>query len=99
MMYGLDESIWQSMRCVFADTPALEKVYLFGSRARGDNAASSDIDFAIVAPSMKKSEFTHLWQRLDDLSHIFKMDIVWLDHLEDAELKQCILRDGKAIYP
>ena len=35
-----------------AEHPAVERVWLFGSRARGDNFERSDIDLAIEAPTM-----------------------------------------------
>ena len=33
--------------------PEVERVWLFGSRARGDNFERSDIDLAIEAPGME----------------------------------------------
>jgi predicted nucleotidyltransferase len=32
--------------------PAVQRVWLFGSRGRGDNFERSDIDFAVEAPGM-----------------------------------------------
>lgn len=34
----------------FGRLPFVERVYLFGSRARGDHAPRADVDLAVVAP-------------------------------------------------
>ncbi len=38
------------------DLPFIEKIVLFGSRARGDNKPRSDIDLAIVCPQATPEE-------------------------------------------
>jgi predicted nucleotidyltransferase len=57
-----------------AEHPAVERVWLFGSRARGDHFARSDIDLAIEAPTMDRSD----WLKLS------------LDFEEDAPTLLCI---------
>ena len=99
MRFGLSDAIMESFRAIFSATPALEKVLLFGSRARGEGAASSDIDLAVVAPMMTVEEFTGLWQRLDDLPLVYKIDLVRMEQLQDEALKAMIVRDGREIYP
>jgi predicted nucleotidyltransferase len=39
-----------------AQHPEVERIWLFGSRARRDNFERSDIDFAIEAPGMDRVE-------------------------------------------
>lgn len=41
----------------------VERIYLFGARARGDNRRRSDIDLAGLAPKASRSE----WNRLQSL--------------------------------
>ncbi len=35
----------------------IQAIWLYGSRARGDNSLTSDIDLAIVCPSASQSEW------------------------------------------
>ena len=42
------------LTCRLAEHPAVERVWLFGSRARGENFERSDIDLAIEAPTMDR---------------------------------------------
>ena len=52
--------------------PAVERVWLFGSRARGDNFPRSDIDLAIEAPGIDRDDwaepFTSTSERTADRS-------------------------------
>jgi predicted nucleotidyltransferase len=46
--------------------PAVERVWLFGSRARGDHFERSDIDLAIEAPSMDDSDWMRIKLEFED---------------------------------
>ena len=48
MKYGLKESYIQQIQFVFAEYPAIEKVILYGSRAKGNYRNGSDIDLTLV---------------------------------------------------
>lgn len=72
----------------------IQKVILFGSRARGDNWQRSDIDLAItggntVAFSIDVNE---------DVKTILMFDVVNLDEPVQQALLDDIARDGVVIY-
>lgn len=72
----------------------IQKVILFGSRARGDNRQRSDIDLAItggntVAFSVDVNE---------DVKTILMFDVVNLDEPVQQALLDDITRDGVVIY-
>lgn len=72
----------------------LDKVILFGSRARGDNRERSDIDLAIqggntVAFAASADE---------DIPTLLMFDVVDLDKSVRKELLEEIRRDGVVIY-
>jgi predicted nucleotidyltransferase len=70
------------------------KVYLFGSRARGDNIEQSDIDIAIDAgvhiPMAKKGQILSM---IDALNIPQKTDIVDFQRAPE-KLKENILKEG-----
>ena len=70
---------------------------IFGSRARGDNAAKSDIDLCVYAPTMSKREFTRFKLSLDDLPILHHIDVVHFESI-DEKLKANILRDEKLLF-
>ncbi len=95
---GLSPAVIDRLRATFAKYPAIEKVLVFGSRAQGIHRPGSDIDLAVVAPSLSGREFAQLWGEIDDLPIAFKMDLIHFDALENAEMRQHILRHGRVLY-
>lgn len=96
---GLADEILADLRRVFARHPGIEEVRLFGSRAKGTHRPGSDIDLAVFAPSMSEAEFAALWQEIDDLSILFKIDLLHWDRLANTVLRDKIRREGRRIYP
>lgn len=72
----------------------LDKVILFGSRARGTNRERSDIDLAIQGGDTVK--FTTSIE--DEVSTLLIFDIVDLDKPVQAELIEEIKKDSIVIY-
>ena len=72
----------------------LEKVILFGSRARGDYHQTSDIDLATLG-----GNHTRFALDVDETtSTLLKCDIVNLDASVQNELRDSIKREGIIIY-
>jgi len=98
MIFGLDERLYRDLVSVFARHPEIDQVLIFGSRAKGTAKPSSDIDLAVMAPGMSDQAFSRLWNELDDLPLIFKMDVLHLDRLKQERLRASILADGQLFY-
>lgn len=75
----------------------IEKIVLFGSRARGDNKLVSDIDLAVFSlPEFNKRGY--LTSELDDLETLLKIDILLIDENTDSRLLENIKREGVTLY-
>lgn len=98
MKHGLSSEIVQQLKSVFARYPNIHAVYLFGSRAKGNFRDGSDIDLAVLAPETKPEIFTKLWNEIDALPIVFKVDLLHFDSLENSALKVKILEEGQLIY-
>ena len=72
----------------------IERVLLFGSRARGDFKERSDIDLAVSGG--KVDRFSVLVD--EETSTLLKYDIVNLDRPVQPELQAEIKREGIVIY-
>ena len=71
------------------------KIVLFGSRARGDNQAKSDVDIAVYGCS----DFTNFYFDVEEkVWTLLTFDIVNMDNDVSEELKREIKRDGVIIY-
>ena len=95
--YGVSDAIWQQIFDVCVVYPEVERIILYGSRARGDEGLGSDIDLAIDAPDLSSRKFALLWNAIDDLPIIFPMDIVHLQALKNKQLLDAIQHDGIVI--
>ncbi len=95
---GLSKEIVADLHKVFKCYPEIEQVLIFGSRAKGTFKNGSDIDLAVIAPDMSDQRFANLWNQLDDLPLIFEIDLLHWDHLNNEQLKDKILREGKVFY-
>jgi len=93
MKYNLSERVVQDIVAV-AKKYDIEKVILFGSRARGDNRERSDIDLAVSGGNI--TEFT--FDIEEDVWTLLMFDVVNLDGPVQKELLAEIAKDGVVLY-
>ena len=72
----------------------VEKVILFGSRARGDFRRTSDIDIAVTGGDVPRFAL----DVDEETSTLLKYDIVDLNATVQPELRESIEREGKVLY-
>lgn len=99
LMFGLSPSVIADLRGVFARYPETERVAIFGSRAKGGWRDGSDIDLAVFAETMPDNRFTTLWNEIDALPLVFKVDCLHWNRLSNPALKEKIVREGRTFYP
>ena len=94
--FNLKQEIITEIRTI-AKKYDIQKIVLFGSRARGTNSPKSDIDLAIFcSPEFKK--MGHLACDIDDLDTLLKIDTVFINEDTDKKLMQNIGKEGVIIY-
>ena len=79
---------------LFAENNSVDKVVLFGSRARGTNTERSDVDLAVYGGDFD----SFYWSITDNVNSLLSFDIVNADKNISDELKKEIARDGIVIY-
>ncbi|WP_256005515.1 nucleotidyltransferase domain-containing protein [Pedobacter deserti] len=94
MRYGLKESTISAMQEVFGKFPKVERVLLYGSRAKGNFRPGSDIDLVLVAPELSLGQLHHIEMELDDLLLPYQLDIALYHHIDNRELLEHIARVG-----
>ena len=94
--YGIKVDAYNQILEVFREIPEVERVILFGSRARGDFKKTSDIDLAVYFKGESKK--LKLIRMLEDVRCILKFDVVDMNSVVNEELKKNIKNDGKEIY-
>jgi predicted nucleotidyltransferase len=94
---GLLPNEIESLRVVFARHPEIEKVVLFGSRAKGNHRPESDIDLAVLGIEDER-EVEALADELDELPLPFLFDVKSLHAIRNPALLEHVRRVGRAIY-
>lgn len=85
------------MREVFAEYPQIEKVVLYGSRAKGNYRFNSDIDLTINGEMPIQALFK-IETQLDDLLLPYKIDLSIFNTITNPDLIDHINRVGKVFY-
>ena len=89
---GIREQVIEEIR-ILAEKYQIEKIYLFGSRARGDYHRTSDIDLAVSG-----GDFDRFALDIDeDTSTLLKFDIVDLNRIVHPELLDAIQKEGRVL--
>lgn|ERR1035437_1626143 len=79
--------------------PAIEKVLVFGSRARGDARERSDFDLAVVAPGIDRSDWSRFALEFDEgVPTLCGVDLLLLNDSIGEALRTKIAQEGIVIY-
>lgn len=98
MKYGLKPHIVKEIRKLFSSNHQVEKVIIYGSRAKGNYKFGSDIDLTILGPALSLSELLRLENKLDDLLLPYKFDLSLYHQINNKDLLDHIGRVGKVFY-
>lgn len=96
MSFDLKPRIIKEIQTI-AHKYAIDKIVLFGSRARGDNTPKSDIDIAVYTLLDFKNE-GHFVSEIEDMYTLLKIDMVFINKDTDERLLNNIDKEGVIIY-
>jgi predicted nucleotidyltransferase len=95
---GLNNLDIKKIQSVFHLHPEIEKAILFGSRAKGNYKAASNIDLSLVGTTLTLSIQQEIENELDDLLLPYKFDISIYHTISSTELLDHINRMGKLFF-
>ena len=96
---ALSHPFFDFLRKACKKQPAVESALLFGSRARGDSAETSDFDVAFVAPQITDEDWARFCLDLrESAPTLCALDLVRADGPLREELREHIFLEGKIIY-
>lgn len=98
MNYGLTDTDLQKLTMLFARNRKIERVILYGSRAKGNYKPFSDIDITLIGEGLTRSDVNRLASDIDDLLLPYQFDISIFASLKNKELIEHIKRVGIGIY-
>ncbi len=92
--YGLPMSSLDALRQTFKKNQRVEKVILYGSRAKGNYRAGSDIDLCLEGQELTMKDLLALENQLDDLLLPWKIDLSLKHKIDNPDLLEHIDRVG-----
>lgn len=98
MINGLSDTNIQKIQNVFKQFPQIQKVILFGSRAKGNFKNGSDIDLALLGENLDSTLLAQIEIVLDDLYLPYFFDLCIFENIQNLALKEHIDRVGKIFY-
>ena len=95
---GLSKEDIELIKSVLSNYHQIEKVLIYGSRAKGNYKPSSDIDLALIGDNIDMALQTKIEFDLDDLLLPYKFDISIYDRITNPEFIKHIDRVGTEFY-
>jgi uncharacterized protein len=93
---GLPPEAWARLLVVLSAEPAVQEVWLYGSRAMGRFRSGFDIVLTLVAPGLRHDYRLRLMGALDDLLLPWSIDLSLLHELPEP-LRQHVARVGQQL--
>ena len=95
--YGLPASAIHKICAIFQQYPQIEKVMLYGSRAKGSYRVGSDIDLSIQG-DVDVDTLLKIENEIDDLLLPWSVDLSILHKIDNMDLVEHIRRCGVGFY-
>jgi predicted nucleotidyltransferase len=88
MKYGLDEKKIILIRQVFEKIPEVKKVFIYGSRVKGNYKKTSDIDLSVCFEKGKDGALWKIKSALEDLPIINEISVIDEEQVSDGNFKE-----------
>ena len=98
MKFGLSKDTIDAICSVLKKYSQIEKVVLYGSRAKGNYRNGSDIDLTLIGKELDLRTLSKVSHDLDDLLTPYKFDLSIFDDIENLDLIDHINRLGVDFY-
>jgi predicted nucleotidyltransferase len=96
--FGLKEATIEKIITVFSQYPNIQKVLLYGSRAKGNYRNGSDIDLTLIGENISYGQLSKIDIQIDDLLLPYCFDISIFKDIENLDLIDHINRVGLIFY-
>jgi predicted nucleotidyltransferase len=98
MKYGIKGQTITMINEVFSKHPEVEKVLIYGSRAKGNFRTGSDIDLTLQGEKLTHSMLNKISLELDDLLLPYTFDLSLYHEITDPPLLEHIKNVGQIFY-
>jgi predicted nucleotidyltransferase len=96
--FGLSERVVERVTDVFKRHSDIEKVIIYGSRAKGTFRTGSDIDLTLLGEPLAPSLLSVVASELDALNTPYLFDLSIFSELTSQDLIEHVERVGQVFY-
>lgn len=96
--FGLSDKTLAVIRQILADYPAVKKVILYGSRAKGNYKKGSDIDLTLIGDALDHRILGEIAGRLEESPIPYQVDLSLWEQIDNQSLLEHIERVGVVFY-
>ena len=93
-MYGLSDKLINEIKNI--KNKINKKIFIFGSRARGNYKENSDIDIAIMDGVSEKEKYD-IMDEFDKINSELKIDLIFIQNIENKKFLDTIKSEGKEL--
>ena len=97
-MYGLTPDVISKLKKIFSKFEKINKVVLYGSRAKGNYRKGSDIDLTLFGDNLDLKTVYAIEDEIEELYLPYKFDVSIYKQIENHDLREHIERVGKIFY-
>ncbi|MGH8436469.1 MAG: nucleotidyltransferase domain-containing protein [Pseudomonas sp.] len=98
LRFGLPPHAVEKLRGVFQGWPQIQRVLLYGSRAKGNYRPGSDIDLTLEGEDLSLSQLLAIENQIDDLLLPWMVDLSLKHRIDSPALLDHIQRVGVPFY-
>jgi len=97
-MFGLSNNEISQIQRVFNAYHDVDKVVVYGSRAKGNYTSRSDVDLAVFGKFANRHRVAEMKMDLDSLDIKYLIELQQYDYIVNQDLRNHIQRVGVVIY-
>lgn len=97
-MYGLSDAVIEDIRKIFRKHTNIQRVFIFGSRAKDTYHNGSDIDLAADGVGLTYNQLMDVAIQIEDLGLLYKVDVLDYRKQKNTPIGAHIDRVGKIFY-
>ena len=86
---GINRELYNALVRIFLKYKKIDKVVMYGSRARGSFKKTSDCDICIYG--LEKTELSKLKDEIENVKTVLKFDVLIYENVKREELKKILI--------
>ncbi|MEI6758032.1 MAG: nucleotidyltransferase domain-containing protein [Chlorobium sp.] len=96
--FGIDDKNLHLIRSIFSDFNVINKVLVYGSRAKGNYSERSDVDLVICESNIDRKTVGEILLDINNSNFPYTVDLQIMENIKNRKLQEHIARVGKEFY-